>query len=162
MKENLVIDTENCQMKIKEVQAGIKITKNYNSYQASLTAELETGENPEKVGAELMEKALDIVKKKTGIDASKDTRDSAKPTINKRNEGIEVGGAWPDKKFANRLSVKDSRTGKWEDVNIENLEKIDGGYKQKTNEGTFIFRKLPKEKRTNNRMPWYRIYKIEE
>jgi len=31
-------------MKIKEVQAGVKLTKNYDSYQASLVAEIETGE----------------------------------------------------------------------------------------------------------------------
>ena len=39
-------------MKIKEVQAGIKVTKNYDSYQASLVADIETGEDPEKVGEE--------------------------------------------------------------------------------------------------------------
>jgi len=154
-------------MKIKEVHAGIKITKNYNSYQISLTAEIETGENPEIIGAELMEKALDIVKKKTGIDpeTSKDTQDDAKPIINKkedRNKGIEVGAAWPDKKSENILNVKDSRTGKWKSININELEKTDKGYKYKTNEGIFILRKLQEEERINDRMPQYRIYKIEE
>ena len=51
-------------MKIKEVHAGVKLTKNYDSYQASLVAELEIGEDPEKIGEDLMEKALAIVSKK--------------------------------------------------------------------------------------------------
>jgi len=151
-------------MKIKEVQAGVKITKNYNSYQISLTAEIETGENPEIIGAQLMEKASDIVKKQTGIDASKDTKNDVKPAINKKedsNKGIEVGGAWSDKKFANKLSAKDS-DGKWRSINLNALEKIPEGYKYKNNEGTFILRKLQKEERTNDKMPLYRIYKIEE
>jgi len=153
-------------MKIKEVQAGVKITKNYNSYQASLTAEIETGENPELIGAELMEKASDIVKKQTGIDASKGIQnDAASALTNKkevRNKGIEVGGAWPDKKFENKLNAKDSRTGKWRSINLKDLEETDGGYRYKTNEGIFILRKLKEEERTNDRMPWYRIYKIGE
>jgi len=153
-------------MKIKEVQAGIKITKNYNSYQASLTAEIETGENPEIVGAELMKKALDIVKKQTGIEASKDAKNDVKSALTNekeaRNKGIEVGGAWPDKRFENKLNVKDSRTGKWKSINIDDLEETDEGYKYKTNEGTFVLRKLQEEERINDRMPWYRIYKIGE
>ena len=145
-------------MKIKEVQAGIKISKNYNSYQASLTAEIEAGENPEVIGTELMKKALDIVEKQTG----KDVQNEARPVNQKEHDkGVEIGGAWPDKRFANKLSVKDS-DGKWRNININDLEKIPEGYKYKNNEGTFLLRKLRREERTNNKMPWYRIYKIKE
>ena len=149
-------------MKIKEVQAGVKITKNYNSYQISLTAEIETGENPEIIGAQLMEKASDIVKKQTDMVEIKGAQ-NIRPTVNRevQNKGIEVGGAWPDKKFANKLSAKDS-DGKWRSINLNALEKIPEGYKYKNNEGTFILRKLQKEERTNDKMPLYRIYKIEE
>lgn len=155
-------------MKIKEVQAGIKLTKNYNSYQASLTAELETGEAPEKVGAELMEKASNILKKKTGIDLDTDDLDTDNPQEGlkspqpSKTKEIEVGAAWPDKEFTNRLSIKDSRTGHWKDLDIADLEKINEGYKQKTEEGTFIFRKLPEAERIHDKMPTYRIYKVEE
>ena len=147
-------------MKIKEVQAGIKITKNYNSYQISLTAEIESTENPEIIGAELLAKASDILKKKTGIDleANKDIKNNIKPAP---TNGTEVGAAWPDRKVENQLNVKHS-TGQWKEVNISNLEKTEAGYKHKTNEGLFIFKKLSKEERTNDRMPLYRIYKAEE
>ncbi len=113
-----------------------------------------------------MEKALDIVKKQTGIDASKGTKNDAISALTDekedRKEGIEVGGAWPDKRFKDKLNIKDVRTKQWKSVNLNELEKIDNGYKHKTKEGVFIFRKLQKEERINNRMPWYRVYKIEE
>jgi len=143
-------------MKIKEIHAGIKVTKNYDSYQASLTADLETGEDPEKVGAELMEKALAIVNKKIG--AKLDKKSFGK--IKRMNNETEVGAAWLDKKFKDKLSVKDSTTGKWRNVRIVDLEKTGEGYRQKTSEGVFIFRKLLERERTNNKMPIYRIYKI--
>jgi len=142
-------------MKIKEVHAGVKLTKNYDSYQASLTAEIEVGEDSEKVGGELMEKALAIVSKKIGL--------GNKQKLEKEEFlGIEVGAAWPDKKIKNNLSMKNSKSGKWENVNLKDLEKIEEGYKQKTSEGTFIFNKIPEEKRTNSKMPIFRIYKIKE
>lgn len=151
-------------MKIKEVQAGVKVTKNYDSYQASLVADIETGEDPEKVGAELMEKASAIVNKRIGPGLDK------KPVFEKRGysrystngKEIEVGAAWQDKKFKDRLSVKDSGTGKWKDVNVADLEKTPEGYEQKTPEGTFVFRVLSERERTSNKMPMYRIYKIRE
>ena len=62
--------------------------------------------------------------------------------------------------FENKLNVKDSKTKKWSSININELEKTHEGYKYKTNEGAFILRKLQKEERINDRMPWYRIYKI--
>ena len=141
-------------MKIKEVQAGIKLTKNYDSYQASLVAELETGEDPEKIGEDLIEKASAIVSKKMSLDN--------KPDLAKEGfSEIEVGAAWLGKKSKDRLSVKNSETGKWENVNIKDLEKIKEGYKQETSEGIFIFKEIPEEKRTNYKMPIFRIYKIE-
>jgi len=84
-------------MKIKEVQAGVKLTKNYDSYQASLTADLEIGESPEKVGEELMEKALEIVRKKVKPDDELNDEKSSE---------IEVGAAWQHKKYNDLLSVK--------------------------------------------------------
>lgn len=142
-------------MKIKEVHAGVKLTKNYDSYQASLVAELEIGEDPEKIGEDLMEKALTIVSKKIGLNNKQNLKKDGFP-------GIEVGAAWSDKKFKDRLSVKDSKTGKWENVSLKDLEKINGGYRQKTNEGVFIFKKIPEDKRANHKMPIFRIYKIKE
>ena len=151
-------------MKIKEIQAGIKVTKNYNSYQASMTANFETGEDPEKVGAELMEKASAIVNKKIEIELNKksgfELNKKSFGNIKRKTNGIEVGAAWPDKKFKDRLSVKDSVTNEWSDVKMIDLEKIQEGYKQETSEGVFIFRKLSERERTNNKMPFYRIYKI--
>ncbi|MBU1252172.1 MAG: hypothetical protein KJ905_01745 [Nanoarchaeota archaeon] len=141
-------------MKIKEIQAGIKITRNYDSYQASIVAELETEEDPEKVGAELMEKASAIVSKKMGVELDK-------KLVLTGDKETEVGAAWPDKKFSDRLSVKNSETGEWKDVELADLEETPDGYRQKKDGGLFIFRKIPKEKRTNNKMPTYRIYRIE-
>ena len=143
-------------MKIKEIQAGIKITKNYNSYQASMIANFEKGDNPEKIGEELMERASAIVNKKIETELNKKSFDRIKRKINE----IEVGAAWPDKKFKDKLNVKDSATNQWSDVRMIDLEKIPGGYKQETSEGVFIFRKLSERQRTNNKMPFYRIYKI--
>jgi len=140
-------------MKIKEVHAGVKLTKNYDSYQASLVAELEIGEDPEKIGEDLMEKALAIVSKKIGLSNKQNLKKEGFP-------GIEVGAAWLGKTFKDRLSVKYSKTGNWEEVKIEDLEKTKEGYKQKTSEGIFIFKRIPEEKRANNKMPIFRIYKI--
>jgi len=50
----------------------------------------------------------------------------------------------------------------WEQVKISELEKVREGYQRKTSEGIFIFRKIPEKKRMNNKMPVYRIYKIEK
>ena len=50
-------------MKIKEVQAGVKISRNYNSYSVNLIADIEDKENPEKIGSVLIEKAREIVLK---------------------------------------------------------------------------------------------------
>jgi len=148
-------------MKIKEVQAGIKIIKNYNSYQASLMAELETGEDSEKVGADLMEKALSIVSKKIKLNEDL-SLEKESLTIKEKHSEIEVGAAWPAKKFNDGLSIKMSKTGNWEEVLIQDLEKTKEGYKQETSEGVFIFKKIPEDKRTSNKMPTYRIYKIED
>lgn len=151
-------------MKIKEVQAGIKITKNYNSYQASLTAELAIGESPEIIGKELMKQASNIVNKNIGIELNpsqlQEKKENIKPVQAAINKEIEVGAAWPDKKFQNKLSVKDSKTGKWKKVNLFDLEEIDIGYKQETTEGIFIFKKLSGKERINSKMPFYRIYKV--
>jgi len=152
-------------MKIKEVQAGIKITKNYNSYQDSLTAKLETGESPEIIGKELMKQASNIVNKNIGIELNpsqlQEKIENIKPVQATINKEIEVGAAWLDKKFQNKLSVKDSKTGKWKKVNLFDLEEIDIGYKQETAEGIFIFKKLSEKERINSKMPVYRIYKVE-
>jgi len=148
-------------MKIKEVQAGVKIIKNYNSYQASLVAELEVGEDPEKIGEDLMAKALSIVSKKIKLNEDLDLG-KENLAVDERHSEIEVGAAWPAKKFKDGLSIKMSKTGNWEEVRIQDLEKIKEGYKQKTSEGVFIFKKIPEDKRTSNKMPTFRIYKIED
>ena len=131
-------------MKIKEVQAGVKIVKNYNSYQISLTADLDSGETSEKVGNELIDRAKKIIEEK----------------INLGDNGlVEVGAAWMNKKALGFFSVKFSKDGKWVDVRINDLKKIKDGYVQETDEGVFIFKKISDEKRLNNKMPLFRIYK---
>ena len=156
-------------MKIKEVQAGVKLTKNYDSYQISLAADLEIGEDSEKVGEELMEKALRIVSKKIGGAPQaypekifkKDFLLGANNNFEeKKNKEEEVGAAWFHKKTNALLSVKMNEGGDWEHVKISDLEKVEGGYKRETNEGIFVFRKIPEGKRKNNKMPVFRIYKI--
>lgn len=140
-------------MKIKEVQAGVKISKNYNSYSVNLVADIENDENPEEVGEILIDRALNTVNKKMELDANQDPENEFLE--------IEIGAAWLDRKVKDRLSIKNSETEKWEYVNINDLEKIKGGYKRKTNEGVFIFKKIPEERRKNNKMPIFRLYKIE-
>ena len=133
-------------MKIKEVSVGVKLTKNYDSYQASLTAELEDEEVPEKIGELLMEKSLAIVKQKLNFEKS--------------NNEIEVGAAWISKESKDNLSVQYSKGGIFENVDISNLKKTDNGFKQIIGKDIFIFKKLSEKERTNNKMPVYRIYKI--
>ena len=137
-------------MKIKEVSAGVKISKNYNSYQMNLVADVEDGENVEKVGELLIEKTLEVINKKLKGNSDED-----------KFNGLEIGAAWFDKNSKNKLSVKYSKDGNWEEVNILDLEKISEGYKQNINGEIFIFRKIPEEKRKNNKMPIFRIYKME-
>jgi uncharacterized protein (DUF736 family) len=131
-------------MKIKEVQAGVKVSKNYNSYSVNLSADLETGESAEKVGEVLIERATELVNKK----------------INEKSEK-EVGAAWISRDSPEKLSIKYSRDGKFKDVEIKNLEETDEGYEQKINKDVFIFRRIPEEKRKNKKMPVFRIYKNE-
>ncbi len=116
-------------MKIKEVQAGVKLTKNYDSYQASLTADLEIGESPEKVGEELMEKALEIVRKKVKPDDELNDEKSSE---------IEVGAAWQHKKYNDLLSVKMSEDENWEQVKISELEKVREDIREERAKG-FLF-----------------------
>ena len=134
-------------MKIKEVQAGVKVTKDYNSYQASLSAEISSEENPESVGAELMEKALTIVNRKAA--------ELERNKLGRKDD--EMGAAWLGKK-SGVLSVQYS-DGTWKDVNVSGLEKTDDGYLQKTETEVFVFKKIPEEKRMNKKMPIYRIYR---
>lgn len=54
-------------MKITEVSASIKLSEFFHSYCFGITAEIETGEDVDIVGLQLMGKAMDIVQKKTGI-----------------------------------------------------------------------------------------------
>lgn len=156
-------------MKVKEVQAGVKITQDYDSYQISLTADLEAGESPEKIGKELIKRASNIVedeiennkgKKKSGPVKPKK---SGKPGKGKPGRREEVGAAWFDKKLNNVLNIQYSKTREWENIKLKDLEKIDENtYKQKTDEGVFIFKKIPEEKRKNKKMPVYRIYNVSE
>jgi hypothetical protein len=140
-------------MKIKEISAGVKLTKNYDSYQASLTAEIELNENSEEVGEILMEKSLAIVNKKI---FEKNTN------LSDKNKEIEVGAAWISKNSRDKLSVQYSKHSKFEDIDIKNLEKIEQGFEQKIGENIFVFKKISENKRKNRKMPNYRIYKIGE
>ena len=142
-------------MKIKEISAGVKITKNYNSYQASLTADIEEKEIPEKVGEMLMKKALEIVNKEIGESSNEKSFGKIKNKFDK----AEVGAAWLSKEFKDKLSAQYSKQGEFKSIDIKDLEKIQEGYKQKTSEGVFIFRKLSEKERKSNKMPAYRIYK---
>ena len=137
-------------MKIKEVSAGVKISKNYNSYQMNLVADVENGENAEKVGELLIERTLEVINKKLKEGLEED-----------KFNGLEIGAAWFSKKSKNKLSVQYSKDGNWEDVDILDLEKISKGYKQNINGKVFVFRRIPEEKRKNNKMPVFRIYKME-
>ncbi len=56
-------------MKYKEVTAGIKLSKDYNSYSLSITADIDGEvEDAELVAKQLMAKVKDIAQKETGID----------------------------------------------------------------------------------------------
>ena len=100
-----------------------------------------------------MEKAMIIVFKKLEL--------KKRPALDEPSE-TEIGAAWFDKKSKEKLSVKYSKDGKWKNMDLGDLEKTKEGYKQKTEDGIFIFRKIPDEKRMNYKMPSFRIYKLEE
>jgi len=127
-------------MKIKEVTAGVKVSKNYNSYSVSLTADVDESENEKEVGEELIKMAEKIIKKNLGDE-----------------ELIEVGAAWPHKKSENFLSVKMNGDDNYSDVRIPDLEKTGDGFKQETQKGILIYKRV--EKRKSDKMPIYRIYK---
>ncbi len=138
-------------MKIKEVSAGVKISRNYDSYQMSLVADLETGESVEKAGDFLIEKAMEVVNKKM----------VEKGILSEKCLGEEVGAAWFGRGSNEKLSVQYSKSGKFKDIDLKSLEKIDKGYKQNLDGDVFIFRRIPEEKRKNNKMPVFRVYKVE-
>jgi len=143
-------------MKIKEVSAGVKVSKNYNSYSINLVADLENEEIAEKVGEELIKRAEKIVFDK--IASIEKNNFKKERFVGKKIGGKEVGAAWFSKKSKEVLSVKNSLKDNWEDVNIKDLEKTEEGYERKTSEGILIFKRIPEEKRTN-KMPVFRIYK---
>lgn len=76
-------------MKIKEVTAGVKLTSDYNSYQISLTADLEVGEEPEIMALHLLDKSIKIAQKKAGLKA--ETKEDI-PKVEKKMEGD--GSVW--------------------------------------------------------------------
>jgi len=129
-------------MRIKEVQAGVKIVKNYNSYQMNLTAELENGDIVDEAGEKLIERAKKIIE---------ETIDSVSENL------VEVGAAWPHKKSSNFLSVQFSKGGNYEDIRISDLKETREGYEQESPEGVLIYKKI-NEKRSN-KMPLFRVYK---
>ena len=134
-------------MKIKEVQAGVKISRNYNSYSVNLVADVEGAEIPEEIGEILIQKAEKIVQEKIG-------EQSEKGKLLKK----EVGAAWIHKKSPNFLSVKFFGNDKWEDLRINKLEKTKKGYIWKKDGENFVFKKISQEKRKNDKMPFFRIY----
>lgn len=134
-------------MKIKEVSAGVKVSRNYNSYSVNLVADLEENESYEKVGEVLIDKSLDLINKKMG----------SIEKFKKENKENEVGAAWYSKESPGKLSVQYSKGGSFVEIGIEYLEK--SGFKQIVNGETFVFRRIPLENRKNNKMPVFRIYK---
>lgn len=135
-------------MKIKEVSAGVKISKNYNSYSVNLIADLESGEKTENVGEILIEKAKEIIDKKIN---SKE--------IGENETEIEVGAAWYSRDSPGNLSVQFSKGGKFSEIEMKELEK--NGFVQELYNEKYIFKRIPFEKRKNNKMPVFRIYKME-
>jgi hypothetical protein len=134
-------------MKIKEVSAGVKVSRNYNSYSINLIADVDNNESYEKVGEILIDKAMEVVNKKLR-DGEGDEREK------------EVGAAWYSKEFPGKLSVQYSKGGTFSEIGIKDLE--EKGFKQIVDGESFIFRRIPLEKRKNNKMPVFRIYKESE
>lgn len=132
-------------MKIKEVQAGVKIVKNYNSYSVNLVADVDEGESAQVVADKLINESKKI------IDERMIQKESGKDLV-------EVGAAWPSKKLPGFLSVQFSKSGKYEDMKEDSFEEADGEYIMKKNGENFIFRKVPPKERTNGRMPVFRVY----
>ncbi len=132
-------------MKIKEVSAGVKIVKDYNSYSLNLSADLDENESAEDAGGILIERAFKIISEKINSATDSDGL-------------VEIGAAWPSKKSDGALAINIKETGKWDDIKLDELEKTPDGYKQKTDDGVLIFRKIPDERRTNEKMPTFRIY----
>lgn len=130
-------------MKIKEISAGVKVSKNYNSYSVNLVADLEENENYKKVGEILIGKAMEVVNKKIGSNGNENEK--------------EVGAAWYSRESPGKLSVQYSKGGAFSEIGIKELEKE--GFKQIVNGERFVFRRIPLEKRKNNKMPVFRIYK---
>ncbi|MBU2612188.1 MAG: hypothetical protein KKB62_00515 [Nanoarchaeota archaeon] len=129
-------------MKIKEVQAGVKVSSNYNSYSINLTANLEENESYEEIGKFLIEKAKEIIDDKIE---------------NKNEKEIETGAAWYSKNSPRKLSVQYSKNGPFLELEIEDLE--EGEFKQIIEGETFVFRRIPLEKRKSSKMPVFRVYK---
>ncbi len=134
-------------MKIKEVSAGVKVSKNYNSYSVNLIADLENNEKPESVGEILIEKAKGIINKNIN-----------NKELGKDEGEIEVGAAWYSRENPGNLSVQYSKGGKFSEVEIKELEKQ--GFRQIIDGNIFVFRRIPLEKRKNNKMPMFRIYRL--
>lgn len=136
-------------MKIKEVSAGVKVSKNYNSYSVNLVADLENGEKPEQVGNFLIKKSLEIVNNNIHGE-----------NIGKEKKEIEVGAAWYSKDSPEKISVQYSKGGVFSEMEIKDLEK--SGFIRELNNEKYIFKKIPLEKRKNNKMPVFRIYREEK
>jgi len=136
-------------MKIKEVSDGVKVSKNYNSYSINLVADLDEKENAKEVGELLIEKAKGIVEEKIG-----------KTHLKNESEEKEVGAAWIHKKSSNFLSIKFLGEENWKDVRIEDLEKTKEGYLWECGGEIFRLKRVPEEKRKNDKMPVYRIYEV--
>ncbi|MBT4376040.1 hypothetical protein HOD29_01565 [archaeon] len=143
-------------MKIKEVQAGVKVSRNYNSYSINLVADLEEKENVGDVGNILIEKAKEIIDKKMMKKENlKDKTNWEKENLKDKIDEEEVGAAWYSKN-PGKLSVQYSKGGSFLEIDIKDLE--EKGFVQNVNGETFVFRRIPVEKRKSNKMPVFRIY----
>ena len=65
----------------------------------------------------------------------------------------EIGAAWQDKKFKDKLSCKNTETGEWASIKLNEIK----DEKYESSNGTWLFKKI--ENRPNEKMPLYRIYK---
>ena len=132
-------------MKIKEVSAGVKVSKNYNSYSINLVADLENEEDYKIVGNNLINEAKKILSR-TDFFSDKMKKDK------------EVGAVWLHKKSENFLSIKFKDEKNYEDVRINELEKRGEDYLFKKDGQIYLFRKISDEKRKNNKMSLFGIY----
>ena len=163
-------------MKVKELTAGIKLSKDFNSHQLSMTVELDEWEdNVDEISKKLLNKCERLIREKLGDVPKTNTKDDTKEEkpVKKipsyvmsepcsSSKLVEIGAAWKDKKFPDtKLSCKHNNASEYKQVMISELEKTDDGYIYETDQEKLFLKVIPEEKRTNPKMPHYKIFKEE-